>query len=140
MNIALATDGDASPDSDPHMPDMLREVGERFSSEVYLIRVTKNKFEEAFEVMNRPFKINRMVSSLDPAYQCIEGKQVTNALNDFIRDYKIDMLALVPHKQSLLESWFSRNTTRSMIFETEIPILILPEVKKERAYAGKPVT
>lgn len=140
MNIALATDSDASPDSDPHMLDTLCELGERFSSKLYLIRVTKNKFEEAFEVMNRPFKINRMVSSLDPVYQCIEGKEVATALNDFIKSYNIDMLALVPHKHSLLERWFSKSTTRSMIFETEIPLLILPEVKRDHAFAGRPVS
>ena len=35
---------------------------------------------------------------------------------------------MVPHKHSLLERWFVKSTTRSMIFKTRIPLLILPEV------------
>jgi nucleotide-binding universal stress UspA family protein len=129
--MAFATDSDISPESDPHILDRLRELGERFSSKLYLVRIAKNKFSEAFEVLNRPFRINRMVRTLDPVYEAIEGKDITIALSDFIREYKVDMLALLPHKHSLLETWFNKSITRSMVFETHIPLLILPEYQRE---------
>jgi nucleotide-binding universal stress UspA family protein len=137
--IAFATDGDASPDADPHILDMLRELGERFSSKVYLIRITKNKFREAFEIMHRPFKISRMLSTLDPVYECIEGEDVTKALSNFIDKYNIAMLALLPHRHSLMEKWFVKSTTRSMTFETQIPLLILPDLRRSAQESGKKV-
>lgn len=128
--IALANESDAAPDSDPHLLDILREIGERFHSKLYLIRVAKNQFQEAYEVLNPPFKIKRMVRTLDPVYECIEGKDITQALNDFITGYNINLLALLPHKHALLDSWFYKSTTRSMIFESQTPLLILPEMHK----------
>ncbi len=125
--IALANESDVDPDSDPHLLDALREIGERFHSKLYLVRVAKNRFREAYEVLNRPFKINKMVRTLDPVYECIEGKDIPEALNDFIEAYNINLLALLPHQHKLLERWFYSSITRSMIFESQIPLLIIPE-------------
>jgi nucleotide-binding universal stress UspA family protein len=129
-SIALANESDVAPDSDPHLLDMLREIGERFHSNLYVIRVAKNKFEEAYEVLNRPFKINRMVRTLDPKYECIVGKDIAKSLQDFISNYQIGLLALLSHKHSLLEKWFIKSTTRTMIFESPVPLLILPEKQR----------
>lgn len=131
-SIALANESDVAPDSDPHLLDIFREIGERFHSNLYLVRVVKNKFEEAFEVLNRPFKINRMVRALDPQYECIVGKDITKSLHDFINKYEIGLLALLSHKHSLLEKWFIKSTTRTMIFESPVPLLILPEKQQKQ--------
>lgn len=129
--IALATESDVSPESDPHILDRLRELGERFSSKLYLIRIAKNKFAEAFEILNRPFKISKMLSTLDPVYESIEGKDVIKALNEFTGKYRVNMLALLPHKHSLPARLLGKSTTRSMVFETKIPLLILPDPHRE---------
>lgn len=125
--ISLATEEDISPDADRHMLDALRELGERFQSKLYLVRVAKNKIAEEYEMLNRPFQMNRMLRTLDPSYKLIENKDVTTALNAFNTANRVDMLALLPHKHSLLESWFVKSTTRAMILETPIPLIILPE-------------
>jgi len=124
--IALAIESDAAPDSDPHLLDILRETGERFHSKLYLVRVVKNRFQEAYEVLNRPFKINKMVRTLDPVYECIEGKDVPQALTEFTEAYHIDLLALLRPQHTLLERWFIKSTTRAVIFESPVPLLILP--------------
>lgn len=133
--IALANESDAEPDTDPHLLDSLREIGERFQSKLYLVRVAKNKFREMYEVFNRPFKLTRMVRTLDPVYESMEGKDIPQALNAFIDFYDINMLAMLPHKHSLLERLFTRSATQSMIFDIHIPLLILPDlhVKKKSA-------
>jgi len=128
--MALANETDVPPDSDPHLLNILREIGERFHSKLYLVRVTKDRFQEAYEVLNRPFKINRMVRSLDPVYECIEGKDVPQALTDFTEAYHINLLALLRPQHTLLERWFIKSTTRTVIFESPIPLLILPERQK----------
>lgn len=129
--IALATESDLSPESDPHMLDILREIGERFSSKLYLVRIAKNKFEEAFEILNRPFRINKMVGSLHPVFECIKGTHVAKALNDFVKEYRVDMVALLPHKHSFAARLLAGSTSRSMMFETKVPLLILPDLPRE---------
>ena len=125
--IALANESDVAPDSDARLLDMLRILGERFHSKLYLVRIVKDRFHEAYEVLNRPFKISRMVRTLDPIYACIAGKDVPEALNNFTSGYNINLLALLAHKHDLLERLFFKSTTRAMIFKTPIPLLILPD-------------
>jgi nucleotide-binding universal stress UspA family protein len=126
-NIALATESDMAPDTDRHILDVLREIGERFQSKLYLVRVAKNRFAEAWEVLNKPFQLSRIMRSLDPEYESIEDKDIPLALTEFIDRYKINILAMLPHKHSLFERWFVGSTTRAMAFECTVPLLILPD-------------
>lgn len=135
--IALANESDAEPDTDPHLLDSLREIGERFQSKLYLVRIAKNKFREMYEVFNRPFRLTRMVRTLDPVYESMEGKDIPQALNAFIDFYHINMLAMLPHKHSLLERLFTRSATNSMVFEIHIPLLILPDLHVKKR-SGEP--
>ena len=129
--IALANENDLAPDADHHMLDSLREIAERFHSKVYLVRIAEDRFKEAFEVFNSPFKINRMLRTLDPVHESIVGKDVPVALDDFALRYHVDILAMLPHKHSLMERLFFKSTTREMVFETHLPLLILPDLHKE---------
>jgi nucleotide-binding universal stress UspA family protein len=130
--IALANDSDIEPGEDPHILDSLKEIAERFSPKLYLVRIAKNEFMEAFEVYNRPFRLTKMMETLDPVYECVRAKNVTRALNTFVDAYHVNMLALVPHKHSIPEKWFVKSKTRTMTFEAQIPLLILPGL-----HAGK---
>jgi len=51
--VALATESDIEPEKDVHLLDALREIAERFQPKLYLVRITKDRFEEAYEVLNR---------------------------------------------------------------------------------------
>lgn len=131
--IALATESDAAPDADPHLLDTLRELGERFYSKLFLVRVAKDKFHEAWEVLNKPFLLTKMVRTLDPEFESISGRHVAEALNVFIEKYDVDMLALLPHKHTLPERWFGKSITRSMVFKANIPLLILPDLHRKES-------
>ena len=131
--IALANETDIAPDTDKHTLDTIRELGERFHSKLYLIRVAKNKLAEAWQILNSPFQMSRLLRTLDPVYKCIEGKDISKALNDFNAAYHVNLLALLPQRHSLVDRWFIKSNTRSMIFETPIPLLILPEIHKQEA-------
>jgi nucleotide-binding universal stress UspA family protein len=128
--IAFATDRDLDQDADIHLLDRLRELTERFRSRLYLVRVAKSKFEAALDVLNRPFRLNSLLQPFDPEYICVEGKDTMESLNSFINDRKVNVLALLPHAHSLLERWFLKSTTRTAIFESAVPLLVLPDLKQ----------
>jgi nucleotide-binding universal stress UspA family protein len=132
VTIALANESDLEKDADKHLLDSLIEIGEKFYSRIYLVRVAKNKHHESFEVLNRPVRLNKMVSSLHPQYECHHGVSTPQALNDFISKNSVDMLALLPHKHSLLERLFIKSITRSMVFEAHIPLFIIPPESNKR--------
>jgi nucleotide-binding universal stress UspA family protein len=125
--IALANETDLAPDADHHILDTLREIAERFHSKVYLVHIAEDTLKEEFEVINNPFRLTKMLMTLDPVYECIEGKNIPVALDDFTARYHVDILAMLPHRHSLLERWFFKSTTREMVFESRLPLLILPD-------------
>lgn len=125
-HIALAWESDASLETDPHLLDAIKEIADRFDSSVYLVHVSKNVYKEAFAVLNRPFRLQRLLYSLAPEVKNIHGKDLGNALNEFIKDNNVDMLAMLPHKHSLLERFFMASATRELVFESSIPVLVLP--------------
>lgn len=127
MTIALANESDMEPYADHHILDSLREIAERFHSKVYLVRIAEDRIKEGFEINNSPLKLTSMLRTLDPVYECIEGNNIPVALDDFTARYHVDILAMLPHQHSLLERWFFKSTTRKMVFETRLPLLILPD-------------
>lgn len=130
-SIALANESDVEPDADPRLLESLQEIATKFRSKVYLVRVAKDQVKAGYETLNRPFKLIRMMPTLDTSYGAMEGRSIPEALNHFIEGYHINMLAMLPHKHSLLERWFVKSTTRSVVFEAHIPLLILPDLHIE---------
>ena len=130
--IAIATDSDLTRDADSRLLYSLRYVAERFHSKVYIVRVFDDSFRDVHEWSSHPKKLEGMIRILDPVYERIDGNNVPAALNNFIKGYKVNLLAMLPHKHTFLESLFIKSTTASMIFETKIPLLILPEIKDGR--------
>lgn len=125
-SIALAHESDIDPKADEYLLYALRSIAKRFQSKLYMVHVARDEFKEAFEVLNRPFRLVRMTRSLYPEYEYLHGKNVPEILNTFVAGHKVNLLTLLPHKHSLLERLFFRSTTRSMVFDSHIPLLILP--------------
>ncbi|WP_127127436.1 universal stress protein [Pseudoflavitalea rhizosphaerae] len=132
-NIALAWQSDAASDTDPALLEVLQMIGEKFHSAIYLVHVSKNKYREAFAVLNKPFRLQRMLKELQPELENIHGKDLGKVLSEFVRENDIQMLALMPHKQNLLDWLFMASDTRKLVFESIVPILVLPGIKTERS-------
>jgi hypothetical protein len=60
-----------------------------------------------------------------------EDKDITQALNDFIKKHHVNILAMMPHKHTLTERLLRKSETKDMIFNTGIPIVVLPQIHIE---------
>jgi nucleotide-binding universal stress UspA family protein len=127
-NLALATEKDIAPDADSRLMDILLEIGKMYHSHLLLVRIARNLYHKEFESLNRPFYLSRATKSLDPQYECIESKDIPQALNEFIADRHIDLLVLLPQEHSLLDKWFVKSISRSVVFGVQIPVLIMPHL------------
>lgn len=133
--LALANDHDTDDETDPHLLDMLLELGKKFSSKLYLVRIARNEFQESYEIFNRPLRLIRMAKSLEPVYECFEGRNQEKGLNEFVKKFNVNMLALLPHHHSIADRLFSKSTTRTMVLESQVPLLILPGLRiQEQAH------
>lgn len=129
--IALANESDLPASADPHVLDTLHELAQTFRSKLFITRVVNQQFDKAYEISRKPARLNYLFRDLNPAFKCIEGEDTTQALTRFTKHYDIDVLAIMPHKYSLVERWFIISVTREMAFASSVPLLVLPEKQNE---------
>jgi hypothetical protein len=47
------------------------------------------------------------------------------------------MLVMMPHKHEWLERLFRKSETKDMIFHTQVPLLVLPEISSKLQVSNK---
>lgn len=74
--------------------------------------------------------LQRIIATFDPkifVYEHLAWNTDSQGLNEFIREYNIDMVVLEPQYRTALARWFLRSHTREMVFKACIPLMILPK-------------
>jgi len=72
-------------------------------------------------------EINHILSNLSPVYKIIKSDDFVNALQQYIKGNRIDMLIVVPHKHNLMERLFFKTHTVELVDDIHIPILSVRE-------------
>jgi len=124
-------------DSDKDVPRQLTAITELFKSKLYVVKVIKNKNEEWFEVSDTPQKLRKIVKILDTSIQYPVDTDIRHALNEFIKKHHADMLVMMPHKHEWMERLFRKSETKDMIFHTQVPLLVLPEISSKLQVSNK---
>jgi len=89
-------------------------------------RVIKRQLQEFLAIMMRPPAIESLEKTLRVKYEYPVDKDVVHALSRFVDDRPVQMVVMLPHPHFGPERWFVRGHTWSMIFQTKVPLLILP--------------
>ncbi len=121
---------------DVHILDTLRILVQRFHSKFYIFRVIGTRLHEKSKAFDMPGILEKIMRTLDPKYEYLPDCNSEDGLKNFIRNGRIDMLAMIPHKHSLLQRWLHKSHSKSMFFENQIPVLILPDMKRKLKPVG----
>ncbi len=74
-------------------------------------------------------RMNRILytyfDSLKYSHYFLEGQDPVQATEDFLRKHKADWLVLVGQERKFVESLFHRSVIRKMVYQTQIPLLVL---------------
>jgi nucleotide-binding universal stress UspA family protein len=122
--IALASD--IQDETNMHILDPLQAFGEKFQSTIYIVRVIKKGMDELEERLLRPNRLKWLFKDLHPTYEFLNDNDVAHAMNDFVIDHGVDMVAMVREEHNLLERIFVKSNIREMIIQTHLPLMILP--------------
>ena len=95
------------------------------------IREVKQKNElilidEAVEGM----KLESNLGDVEHLYYYPENENLVDGINEFVADHNADMVAIIPHRYTLLESLFHKSVSKKLDFHTNIPLLVLPDNHK----------
>ena len=124
-------------DTDPQVLDPLRLIAQRFHSNIYIVRVAEEKEEEIADAQQMHTHLKNMMGTLGSSSEYLIESNVVDGLKDFMASRRIDMLVMFPHRHSLLARWLGESNTRSMTFQTTVPLLLLPEIRHIRYKRGR---
>ena len=131
--IALASD--LTTEHNLHMLDPLIEFGSAFHTAIYIVNVIKRHSYEDISKAYEAFNLKWTMKQLSPSIEFLKEEDIGDALNHFIETHKISMLAMIAHPHSLIERLFSKSSIKEMMFETHLPLMILPD--KDQKVVGE---
>jgi len=125
-SIALA--GDYKPLT-THTLDILKELTQVYDAQAYIIHIDDDAVLETSEI-NQAVKFEEILKGIRYHYRLLTGKNVEKGIRDYCETNEIDLLAIVPRRQQLLDAIFGISETKKIVFHTQLPVLILPEAKR----------
>jgi nucleotide-binding universal stress UspA family protein len=129
-NIALAIDDEIT--IELNGLSLIHKIGEIHSSKIYIVRALNNSENIVSELSLRSNAISGRLSPLQVEFAFPRGNDISHTILNFCKEREIDLLILIPHYHSVFERLFVRSETRKMIFETEFPLFLLPDVKVQK--------
>lgn len=123
--IVFAADYNASADLDSI--DIIKEFVEIFHSKLLILNVKRKMEDVVMEEARASIHLENKLSEVEHAYFFSERENIVEGINDFIKKYNVDMVAVIPHHYNMLERLFHSSISKKMAFHTYVPMLSLPD-------------
>jgi nucleotide-binding universal stress UspA family protein len=126
-NIVLATDYKNM--NTEMLLQPLSDLAEAYQSNITIFNVKPEKeYVATFDEAIVGLEIEKKISKSPHQYVFSEKTNVLEALEDFLKGKKPDLLVLVPHQHGFIDQVFSKSITSEMALEASLPILSLPDL------------
>jgi nucleotide-binding universal stress UspA family protein len=122
--IALASDIDEQ--TDLRILDPLQELGLKFNSNMYVLRVIEKGMNEVFEMLLHPGMLKWYLKKLHPSFRFLNDNNTGHAINEFVKKHNVDVVAMIAQEHNIFERIFLKSHIKEMMFQTDIPLIILP--------------
>lgn len=109
------------------------ELAELFNARVYIAIFTDVDSAEAVDYLKHKRSIIAFEEKLKTHYKNtgiksvhLNGHRFEETIEEYILEQRIDIVAMVTHKRTFLESIFNRSITKKMSYHARIPLLAIP--------------
>ena len=117
-------------------PDIINPVFELaglFNATVHIAIFTDVDAAEAIDYLKNKRSMTAYEEKLKTRHKNIsiksvhlDGHRFQETIEEYIHEQRIDMVAMVTHKRTFLESIFNGSMTKKMSYHTQIPLLAIP--------------
>ncbi|MFZ4456044.1 MAG: universal stress protein [Bacteroidales bacterium] len=106
--------------------DKLMRMNSEVTFQVHFLHIS-NKMDQWDEVSLTGMQdyLQKMYPNLRSTYGIIDGKDVFNSMEDYIRKYDIDAIAMTAHRRNIFATLFYPSIANQMLFHTDTPILVM---------------
>ncbi|MDR2086177.1 MAG: universal stress protein, partial [Dysgonamonadaceae bacterium] len=107
--------------------DTLFKMFQSYDIEYYLFHITHKQENAWNEIKLAGIKeyFAKQYPGIRIQYDILDGYDFILSLEKFIRDNKIDIIAIPTHKRNLFARMFNPSVARKMLFHTDTPLLTL---------------
>lgn len=106
--------------------DQMQWLTHFFGSQVSVVRIVKDDFEEVRETVNTPHKLREELRFLNTSFHFPMNQNTSEGLSEFISKHPTDMVVMLPRRHEWIERFFGISESMRMAYHTKIPILMLP--------------
>ena len=125
-NVAFASDLKNVEASTPSA--LINSVLEMFNPKLHIVNVDKEIYVSIPEEMEeQKSKLKEMFGNFKTEFYFITMNDFFQAMDNFVKDYSIDILITVPKHQSNSTSLFKTTHTKRLAYHSHIPILAAHE-------------
>jgi len=108
--------------------DALRNVLDIFNPFIHIVNVDSEHYVEVTEEYKAErAKLETILAGYDTEYYFIRQFDFIEAINQFVMDYKIDMIFTVPKKHSFLGGLFKSSHTKKLAYHSTVPLVAVHE-------------
>jgi len=122
--IVFATDYSLA--TDTHLLEPIKEFSRIFYSKLFILNVVKELELIGVEKEVSRMRIQNYFEDLEHTHYYLQDDDIIHGLNNFIDEYGIDIIAMLPHRHNLFSRIFKEGSTKKMAFHTHIPLLTMP--------------
>jgi nucleotide-binding universal stress UspA family protein len=125
-NVAFASDFKNVEETTPS--DLISSILEIFNPKLHIFNVNKDIYISIPDEMNeQKEKMQKMFIKYDTEFYFLTMNDFYSAVDNFVKDYNIDILITIPKHQSNSTSLFKSSHTKRLAYHSHIPILAAHE-------------
>lgn len=114
-------------DSDLKEIKLLEKLADKFNAETHIVHVVTELENDDFEVTYFIKTINEIKLNIhndNIIFKLINGENITEELEEYVKEENIDILAVAKTKKSFIERLFSEAISQQLFYHTKMPLLI----------------
>ncbi|HET6990024.1 MAG TPA: universal stress protein [Bacteroidia bacterium] len=111
-----------------HELDMLKELAAQFNSVIHIMNAISEKVEH-IEISNSAagHRLEKVLKDYPHSWHYESDGDILHSVYKICDEIHADWIAAIPHRMNWIQRLFNKSTTRGLAFNSNIPLLVLPE-------------
>lgn len=108
-----------------------------FNSKLFIVNVKAEDEKTSSKNIAVFLNVRKLLKKVEHSIHYVLNNNVVDGINDFVTERDAGIVAIIPHKHTLLYRLFRFSTTKKMAYNSHVPLLALPEGVKLPVFSGK---
>ena len=125
-NVLLTTDLKNVVSTTPSVP--IKKVLSAFGAKLHIVNVNSEHYIElSEEFAAEKEKLSQMFADFDPEFYFLRLYDVDDAIHEFAKDKKIDLIITIHKEHSLVHKLFNAGHLKKLAYESTVPVMTVHE-------------